>query len=84
MDSKEMVFPRNSMAVVHMNPQHWWQDSQDLHKLKPDKIPALNIEGWREVPLTAKKLVAKELMSLGRGRVGLPMTEGVGPHLARS
>jgi hypothetical protein len=23
-------------------------------------------------------------MSLGRGRVGLPMTEGVGPHLARS
>lgn len=83
MTSRKQYFP-DTMGLKHKNSQKLQQHAQDLHKLKPDKIPALNIEGWREVPLTAKKLVAKELMSLGRGRVGLPMTEGVGPHLARS
>lgn len=39
-DSKETMSSRHNGANIHMKPQRVLQHIQDLHKFKPDKIPA--------------------------------------------
>lgn len=64
-DCRETVFVGHDRAIAHRNSQWLWPSARDLHKIKPDKIPAWVGKGL------LKSTVREELLAIdgcwGRG-----------------
>lgn len=51
MDSyKETKFSRHSRTNVHVDSWRLWQQAEDLHRFKPDRVPDLEGEGTHSIP----------------------------------
>lgn len=54
------------MINTQMNSQRLWQHIQDLHRLKPDVIPALNGGTGYKVPRPHQEVIYKSELQLKR------------------
>ena len=54
-DSKEIVSFQYNRTDAHVDSQGLWEQAQDLHRFKPDSVPALRGEGGHRFPSYTKK-----------------------------
>lgn len=54
-NSKETLSYRHNRTCKHVSPERLWQQAQDLHRFKPDKVPMLRKGHGHELPSLAKK-----------------------------
>lgn len=66
-DCRETVFVGHDRAIAHRNSQWLWPSARDLHKIKPDKIPAWRVQVVKKSYLFSRNYW--KLMFSGKGGV---------------
>lgn len=64
---RETMFSRRKRTDPHMNSQRLGQHTQDLHRFKPDTIPALNGRtGYKDTPTPNHEVIYKRELLVKR------------------
>jgi hypothetical protein len=61
-DFKETVSASYNRTGAHMNSQRLWQHAQDLHRVKPDRVPEQRGGSGHEISLLDKKLCFVDIL----------------------